>query len=250
MGTTRATRLTSWAASLARSITRCGAARIGWNRRTWPTGWPCAVGNWLRVSWSTSPTSLISWAARPASGRWRALGCLSSVRRAEVHRTGVPLRLGGAFKTPRKQIMPSAPGLGGQVGGVGPGKVQGGGDLPGDRNAHAGQLSALVRVVAQQRDAVGAQRVQHLGCAGVVALVGPVTEREIRVVGIQATILQRVGVEFVIQSDAAPFLAQIQHVPAVFGDPLDRFAQLRSAVASLAAEHVTGKAFTVQAYQR
>jgi len=92
--------------------------------------------------------------------------------------------------------------------------------------------------------------VQHLGCAGVVALVGPVTEREIRVVGIQATILQRVGVEFVIQSDAAPFLAQIQHVPAVFGDPLDRFAQLRSAVASLAAEHVTGEAFTVQAYQR
>ena len=160
------------------------------------------------------------------------------------------MRLGGAFKTPRKQIMPSAPGLGDQVGGVGLGKVQGGGDLPGDRDAQAGQLSALVRVVAQQRDAVGAERVQHLGRAGVVALVGPVTEREIRVVRIQATILQRVGVEFVIQSDAAPLLTQIQHVPAVFGDPLDRFAQLRPAVASLAAEHVTGEAFTVQAHQR
>jgi hypothetical protein len=36
----------------------------------------------------------------------------------------------------------------------------------------------------------------------------------------------------------------------VFGDPLDRFAQLRPAVASLAAEHVTGEAFTVQAHQR
>src|SRR5580693_8929254 len=259
MGTTRATRLTSWPASLVRSRTRCGAARIGWNRRTWPTGWPCAVGNWLRVSWSTSPTSLISWAARPASSPPARTPPavplegeldLSSIRRPEVYRAGVPVRLGGAFKTPPKQIMPSAPGLGGQVGGVGPGKVQGGGDLPGDRNAQAGQLSALVRVVAQQRDAVGAQRVQHLGCAGVVALVGPVTEREIRVVRIQATILQRVGVEFVIQSDAAPFLAQIQHVPAVFGDPLDRFAQLRPAVASLAAEHVAGEAFTVQAHQR
>jgi len=146
--------------------------------------------------------------------------------------------------------MPSAPGLGGQVGGVGLGKVQGGGDLPGDRDAQAGQLSALVRVVAQQRDAVDAERLEHLGRAGVVALVGPVTEGEIRVVRIQATILQRVGVEFVIQSDAAPLLAQIQDVPAAFGDPLDRFAQLRSAVAPLAAEHVTGEAFTVQAHQR
>src|SRR5512142_929460 len=99
--------------------------------------------------------------------------------------------------------MPSAPGLGGQVGGVGLGKVHGGGDVPGDRDVQAGQLSALVRVVAQQRDAAGAQRVQHLGRAGVVALVGPVTEREIRVVGVQTGILQRVGIELVIQSDAA-----------------------------------------------
>ena len=37
--------------------------------------------------------------------------------------------------------MPTAPGLGGQVGGVGPGKVQRGGDLAGDRDAQAGQLS-------------------------------------------------------------------------------------------------------------
>ncbi len=97
---------------------------------------------------------------------------------------------------------------------------------------------------------LGAERVQHLGRAGVVALVGMVTEREIRVVGIQTTILQRVGVEFLIQSDAAPFLAQIQHVAAVLGDPLDRFAQLRPAVAPLAAENVASEAFTVRAYQR
>ena len=146
--------------------------------------------------------------------------------------------------------MPAALGLGGQVGSICPGKVQRGGDMPADRDAQAGQLSALVRVVAQQPDAAGAERVQHLGRAGVVALVGPVTEREIRVVRIQATILQRVGVEFVIQSDAAPFLPQIQHVPAVLSDPLDRFAQLRPAVASLAAEHITGETFTVQADQR
>src|SRR5690348_14772331 len=98
--------------------------------------------------------------------------------------------------------MPSAQGLGGQVGGVSLGEVHGGGDVPGDRDAQAGQLSVLVRVVAQQRDTAGAQREQHLRCAGVVALVGPVPEREVGVVRIQATSLQRVGVEFVIQPDA------------------------------------------------
>ena len=86
-GTTRPMRLTSCAASLARSRTRCGVARTGWNRRTWPTGWPCAIGNWLQVSWSTSPTSLTSWAARPASARQRpaTAACRRSCRsRADI----------------------------------------------------------------------------------------------------------------------------------------------------------------------
>jgi hypothetical protein len=146
--------------------------------------------------------------------------------------------------------MPAAPGLGGQVGGVGLVKVQCGGDLPGNRDAQAGQLSALVRVVAQQRDPAGTERVQHLGRAGVVPFVGPAAEREIRLVRVQAPVLQRVGVQLLVQPDAPPFLAQVQHVPAACGDPLDCFAQLRPAVAALAAEHVTGEAFTVQAHQR
>src|SRR5581483_4408379 len=94
------------------------------------------------------------------------------------------------------------------------------------------------------------ERVQHLGGAGVVALVGLVPEREIRVVGIQAAVLQRVRVELVIQSDAAAFLTQVQQIAAVLGDPLDRFAQLRPAIAALAAERVTGEAFAVYAHQR
>src|SRR5690349_5249459 len=79
-----------------------------------------------------------------------ARGCPSSALCPEVCRTGdrarVAVRLGGAFKTPQKQIMPTAPGLRGQVGGVGLGKVQRGGDLPGDGDAQTGQLSALVWV--------------------------------------------------------------------------------------------------------
>src|ERR1700722_11502972 len=189
-------RLTSCAASWARSGTRCGAARIGWTRRTWPTGWPCGGGNWPRASWSTLPTSLISRAGRPASTR----GAAQSIRGAEVRRTGVPVRFalalktGHAFKTPRQQVVPSAPGLRGQVGGVGLVEVQGGGDLLGNRDTQAGQLSALVRVVAQQRDTAGTERVQHLGRAGVVPFVGPVAERQIRVVRVQATILEGVRV--------------------------------------------------------
>jgi hypothetical protein len=37
---------------------------------------------------------------------------------------------------------------------------------------------------------------------------------------------------------------------AVLGYPLHRFAQLRPAVASLAAEHITGEAFALQSHQR
>ena len=66
-GATRPMRLTSCAGSLTRSGTRCVIARTGWNRRTWPTGWPCAVGSWLRAIWSTSLTSLTSRAARRGS---------------------------------------------------------------------------------------------------------------------------------------------------------------------------------------
>jgi alpha-1,2-mannosyltransferase len=127
---------------------------------------------------------------------------LSSVGDPEGCRTGVradmAVQLGGAFKSPRQQIVSASPGLGGEVGGVCLGEVQGGRNLPGDPDAQPGQLSALVRVVAQQLDVAGAERVQHLRRAGVVALVGQVTESEIRVVRIQTMILQRVGIEFVI----------------------------------------------------
>lgn len=62
-GAIRPTRPTSYAASSTRSGTHYAIARTGWNRRTWPTGWPSAVGSWPRASWSISPTSLILRAA-------------------------------------------------------------------------------------------------------------------------------------------------------------------------------------------
>src|SRR5579859_1429576 len=60
-------RLTSCAASLRRSTVRCGIAGTGWNRRTWPAGWPSAAASWPQAIWCTSLTSLTLLAARPAS---------------------------------------------------------------------------------------------------------------------------------------------------------------------------------------
>ena len=103
--------LLSCAASLTRSRTRCGIARTGSTRRTWPAGWPSAAGNWPRASWSTSPTSLISWAARPVRpcdrhhwrggrGRWRARG-------DACHRPSIP-KCAGPASGPACRCGPAA----------------------------------------------------------------------------------------------------------------------------------------------
>lgn len=76
------------------------------------------------------------------------------------------------------------------------------------------------------------------------------TEGQVRLVGVQSRILQGVGVELVVQADAAPLLPQVQQVAAGVGDAFDRFPQLRTAVAALAAEDIPGQALAVQPHQR
>src|SRR5260370_7509024 len=125
-------------------------------------------------TWGPSRPMVTTMAAtRPAFARALTRRTSSSNNGSRTCRTGVPVRLGGAFKTPRKQIMPTAPGLSGQVGGVGPGKVQRGGDLPADLDAQARQLTALVRVVAQHPDAVDTKPVHHLPRARAPPLLAP-----------------------------------------------------------------------------
>ena len=105
-GTTRPMRLTFCTGFSIRSATRLVIALTGWNRRTWPTGWPCAAGSWPRATWSTSPTSSTSWAARLASpppahgdampgyqgGRGRGTSQVAEGRRYERDQ----VRIGGA----------------------------------------------------------------------------------------------------------------------------------------------------------
>ena len=107
-------------------------------------------------------------------------------------------------------------------------------DALGDLDAEALELRGLVGVVAEQGDAVGAEGEQHLRGGGVVALVLAAPEREVGLVGVEAGVLQGVRVELGVEADAPALLAQVEQEPAGRGDPLDRLAQLRAAVAALA----------------
>ncbi len=76
------------------------------------------------------------------------------------------------------------------------------------------------------------------------------TKRKIRLVGVEPSVLQRVGIEFGVQPDAATFLSQVQQITTRVCDALDGLAQLRTTVASFTAEYVAGKALAVRSDQR
>ncbi len=137
-----------------------------------------------------------------------------------------------------------------QVAAVGLGEVHTGRHPLVDGDTVGLELGGLVGVVAQQPDPVGADRAEHLGAGAVVPLVLAAAQREVRLVGVEAGVLQRVGVELGVEADAATLLAQVEQEPALLGDPLDRLAQLRAAVAPLRPEHVAGEALAVRPDER
>ena len=146
--------------------------------------------------------------------------------------------------------MCASPRLRHQVAGVRGRQVHARRHLPGDGHPEPAELLLLVRVVAEQGDPRDSERLQHLRGDQVAALVLVVTEREIRLVGVEAGVLQRIGVELGVQADASPLLPQVQQEAAGVGDALDGLAQLRPAVAALTAEHVAGEALAVQPDER
>ena len=75
-------------------------------------------------------------------------------------------------------------------------------------------------------------------------------EREIGLVGVEAGVLKRVGVQLVVETDAASLLAEVEQVATSHGDPLDCLPELWATVAALAAGDVPGEAFAVRADQR
>ena len=123
-------------------------------------------------------------------------------------------------------------------------------DLLDDGHAAGAQLPGLVRVVAEEGDPGHAERLQHLRCGDVAALVLVVTQREVRVVGVDPGVLQRIGLELRIEPDATALLPQVEEVAAALGDALDGLAELQPAVAPLAPEYVAGEALAVGADER
>ena len=71
----------------------------------------------------------------------------------------------------------------------------------------------------------------------------------VRLVCVQALILQRVGVELGIKSDAASLLAEVEECATLYGEALHGLAQLGTAVAALRAEDIAGQALAVQPHR-
>ena len=111
-----------------------------------------------------------------------------------------------------------------QVAGVRRGQVHARRHQRGDGHPEPSELPGLVRVVAEQGDPRHPQRLQHLRGDQVAAFVLAVAQREVRLIGVQPRVLQRVGVELGVQADATPLLPQVQQEATGVGDALDGFA--------------------------
>jgi hypothetical protein len=127
-----------------------------------------------------------------------------------------------------------------------------------DRERHAfHDLDALTRehldlggVVRQQPDATDAEASQQLRADAEVALIVLEAEPVIRLDRVEPGVLQCVGPQLVGETDAAAFLIEVeQHAAAGVRHHGHGGAQLRTAVALEAAEHVTGEAGRVQPHQ-
>ena len=91
--------------------------------------------------------------------------------------------------------MGSTVAFGGKVAVVGRGQVDSRRHLLRHLDPEGSQLSCLVRIVGQQSDAVGAKGGQHLGRCCVVALVFTMAKSQVGFVGVQAGVLEGVGIQ-------------------------------------------------------
>src|SRR4051794_20647707 len=79
---------------------------------------------------------------------------------------------------------------------------------PPHAHAEVGQLGRLVGVVAQQVELVDPERGEHLRGGRVVARILGEAQCGVGLVGVETPVLERVGVQLVVEPDAAAFLAQ------------------------------------------
>src|SRR4051795_12505639 len=119
----------------------------------------------------------------------------------------------------------------------------------GDLQTEALELLGLVGGLGEQREPADAERGEHLRRRAVVPLVLAAAETHVGLERVQAPLLQGVGIELRVETDAATFLPQVEQEAADGADPLEGLPELRTAVAPLAAEHVAGQALAVRPHQ-
>jgi hypothetical protein len=106
------------------------------------------------------------------------------------------------------------------------------------------------RVIGQQTHFVHAQQLEHICAEGEIALVSSKAELMVGFDGIIALILQRVGADFIQQTDIASFLAVIQqHATSFLCDMRKSGFELETAVTAQAEERVTGQTLRMNAGQ-
>ena len=93
-----------------------------------------------------------------------------------------------------------------------------------------------------------AEVLEDLGADPVVAQVGGQAELEVGVDGVEALLLELVGLELVEQADPAALLGEVeQHAAALVLDHRERRGELVAAVAAQRVEDVAGQALAVDA---
>ncbi len=120
------------------------------------------------------------------------------------------------------------------------------GDLLDDFDAIDLEPAGFFGVVGEDFDLFEAEVPEDLSADAVVAFVGGKAEFEIGVNGVEALLLEFVGVEFIFEADASAFLTQIdQSADACLLNHLHSGDELLAAFTSLGMEEVAGHTFGV-----
>ena len=118
-------------------------------------------------------------------------------------------------------------------------------------NAGVFERGNFVRIVREQPNPADAERVQNLGGHAKFSLVGFETEALVGFDGVEATVLQGIGLEFCHEADTATFLLLVdQDARTLGGDHGERHLELLPAITAQRTKDIAGQALGVNAHER